>query len=46
MLADGVETSNDWTASDSSLNTRQVFAEIGDLASFQRSFPALGALGE
>ncbi|MFM5462884.1 carbohydrate porin [Aeromonas simiae] len=34
MLSDGVETSNDWTASDSSLNTRQVFAEIGDLASF------------
>ena len=26
MLADGWETSNDWTASDSSLNTRQVFA--------------------
>ncbi len=34
MLADGVETSNDWTASDSSLNTRQVFAELGNLASF------------
>ena len=45
MLADGVETSNDWTASDSSLNTRQVFAEIGDLASFSGPFPALGALG-
>lgn len=38
MLADGVETSNDWTASDSSLNTRQVFAEIGDLASFSGPF--------
>ena len=31
-------TSNDWTASDSSLNTRQVFAEIGDLASFSGPF--------
>ncbi len=38
MLADGVETSNDWTASDSSLNTRQVFAEIGNLASFDGPF--------
>ncbi|MFM1641270.1 carbohydrate porin [Aeromonas salmonicida] len=38
MLADGVETSNDWTASDSSLNTRQVFAEIGNLASFDGAF--------
>ncbi len=38
MLADGVETSNDWTASDSSLNTRQVFAELGNLASFDGPF--------
>ena len=34
MLADSQESSNDWTASTSSLNVRQVFAELGNLPSF------------
>ncbi|AJE23685.1 carbohydrate porin [Azotobacter chroococcum] len=37
MLADGVETPNDWTASDSNLNVRQVYAELSHLSSFQDS---------
>lgn len=37
MLADGVETENPWTADDSDLNVRQVFAEFSDLASFKDS---------
>lgn len=34
MIADGVETNNDWTADDSNLNVRQIFAELSDLPSF------------
>ncbi|MCM5703021.1 carbohydrate porin [Larsenimonas salina] len=34
MLADGVESSNDWTGGDSSLNVRQIFAEFGSLPDF------------
>ena len=37
MLADGLETPNDWTANESSLNVRQVYAELSHLASFQGS---------
>ncbi|GAA4495915.1 carbohydrate porin [Pseudaeromonas paramecii] len=37
MLADSQESSNDWTASTSSLNVRQVFAELGSLPSFAGS---------
>ncbi|WP_163577359.1 carbohydrate porin [Halomonas faecis] len=38
MLADGVTTSNDWTADESSLNVRQVYAEFSDLPSFTGAF--------
>ncbi|SIR41190.1 sucrose porin [Aeromonas sp. RU39B] len=38
MLADGVETSNDWTVSSSALNTRQVYTELGNLPSFSGPF--------
>ncbi|MFG6177003.1 carbohydrate porin [Halomonas sp. THAF12] len=38
MIADGVETSNDWTADESSLNVRQVFVEFSDLPSFTGAF--------
>jgi sucrose porin len=38
MLADGVTTSNDWTADESSLNVRQVFVELSDLPSFTGAF--------
>ena len=34
MIADGVETSNDFTADTGSLNVRQVFAEFGSLPAF------------
>jgi len=34
MIADGVESKNDWTAEDSDLNVRHVFAELGNLSSF------------
>ena len=34
MLADSTETNNEWTASESQLNVRQVFAELGGLQSF------------
>ncbi len=34
-IADGVESSNDWTAAESSLNVRQVYAELDQLASFK-----------
>ncbi|MFC0710911.1 carbohydrate porin [Azorhizophilus paspali] len=37
MLADGVETPNDWTASNSSLNVRKAYAELSNLSSFQGS---------
>ncbi|MBB3105407.1 carbohydrate porin [Azomonas macrocytogenes] len=35
VLADGVETPNDWTSTQSSLNVRQVYSELSHLASFQ-----------
>ncbi|MGB5446268.1 MAG: carbohydrate porin, partial [Psychromonas sp.] len=38
MLADSTETNNEWTASDSQLNVRQAFAEMGNLASFTGAF--------
>lgn len=34
-IADGVESSNDWTAAESNLNVRQVFAELDHLAAFK-----------
>ena len=34
-IADGVETSNDWTADESSLNVRQAYAELSELAAFK-----------
>ncbi|MGY4878582.1 carbohydrate porin [Vreelandella aquamarina] len=37
-IADSVTTSNDWTASDSSLNVRQVFVELSNLPSFTGAF--------
>ena len=37
MIADGVLTNNDWTADDSDLNVRQVYAELGNLQSFAGS---------
>ncbi|WP_458526708.1 carbohydrate porin [Onishia taeanensis] len=38
MIADGVSTSNDWTADESKLNVRQVYAELSDLPSFTGAF--------
>ncbi|PSJ21688.1 porin [Halomonas sp. ND22Bw] len=38
MIADGVQTSNDWTSDESSLNVRQVYAEFSDLPSFTGAF--------
>ncbi|WP_435103666.1 carbohydrate porin [Arhodomonas sp. AD133] len=38
MLADGVRTSNDWTAEESNLNVRQVYVELSDLPSFTGAF--------
>ncbi|MBF9000836.1 carbohydrate porin [Vibrio nitrifigilis] len=38
MLADGVETSNDWTADDSDLNVRQVYAQFSNLPTFTGAF--------
>ncbi len=38
MIADGVETSNDWTASDSELNVRQVYSELKGLPTFGGAF--------
>lgn len=37
MVADGVLTNNDWTADESNLNVRQLFAELGNLQSFAGS---------
>lgn len=37
MVADGVLTNNDWTADESDLNVRQIFAELGNLPSFANS---------
>ncbi|MGF1757669.1 carbohydrate porin [Photobacterium sagamiensis] len=34
MLADSTETNNEWTSDDSTLNVRQIFAELGGLDSF------------
>lgn len=34
-IADGVESSNDWTADESKLNVRQVFATLDHLAAFK-----------
>ena len=34
-IADGVESSNDWTAEESKLNVRQVFTELDHLAAFK-----------
>ena len=34
-IADGVESSNDWTADESSLNVRQVFSELDHVAAFK-----------
>jgi sucrose porin len=36
-IADGVESSNDWTADESNLNVRQVFTELDHLAAFKGS---------
>ncbi len=38
MLADSVETSNDWTADDSTLNVRQAYSELSNLSSFSGAF--------
>ncbi|MCK0745128.1 carbohydrate porin [Chromohalobacter nigrandesensis] len=38
MIADGVNTSNDWTAEESDLNVRQVYAEFSHLPSFTGTF--------
>jgi len=38
MIADGTTTSNDWTADESNLNVRQVYAEFSDLPSFTGVF--------
>ena len=38
MIADGVNTSNDWTGAESQLNVRQVYAEFSDLPSFTGAF--------
>ncbi len=38
MVADGVTTSNDWTADETNLNVRNVYAEFSDLPSFTGAF--------
>lgn len=38
MLADSVESNNEWTADDSQLNVRQVYAELSSLPSFSGAF--------
>ncbi|MGJ8516993.1 carbohydrate porin [Carnimonas bestiolae] len=37
MLADGVDTLNDWTSDDSDLNVRQVYAELSSLPALRNS---------
>ncbi len=37
MLADSTETNNEWTASESQLNVRQVYAELNKLSMFSES---------
>ena len=38
MIADSVETNNDWSADDSQINVRQLYAELGNLPSFTGAF--------
>ncbi len=38
MLADSVETNNEWTATDSQLNVRQLYTELSDLSWFSGAF--------
>ena len=38
MLADGVETTNDWTSDESALNVRQAYVEMGNLPILQGRF--------
>ncbi len=38
MLADGVETNNDWAPDDSDLNVRQLYTELSDLTWFSGAF--------
>ncbi|WPC75215.1 carbohydrate porin [Vibrio porteresiae] len=38
MLADGVETSNDWTEDESELNIRQVYTQMSGIPSFTGAF--------
>lgn len=38
MLADGVESSNDWTEDESELNIRQLYAQFNGLPSFSGAF--------
>ena len=38
MIADSVNTSNDWTGDESQLNVRQAYAEFSDLPSFTGAF--------
>ncbi len=38
MLADSVESSNDWTSDDGALNLRQAFVEMGNLPTFTGAF--------
>ncbi|UPR53063.1 carbohydrate porin [Vibrio cyclitrophicus] len=37
MMSDGTETSNDWTASESQLNVRQIYSELSGLTMFAES---------
>lgn len=37
MLADSTETNNEWTASDSQLNVRQLYSELNSLSMFSES---------
>ncbi len=38
MVADGVETKNEWTAPESNINVRQAYAELKNLPSFTGAF--------
>ena len=38
MIADSVDSNNDWTAADTQLNVRQLYAELGNLPSFTGAF--------
>ncbi|HHF2987784.1 TPA: carbohydrate porin [Vibrio alginolyticus] len=37
MMSDGTETNNDWTASESQLNVRQIYSELSGLTMFAES---------